>query len=354
MSDSQSINKLVFIHLGTLPNALLIKNLKMCVEKFNTEIVLIHSKESDLKGLPEEVKTYTYNGSQAFLESIAERQVDLKFRKGYWNLTLERLFALLEYQIRHQETNLLHVESDVLLLPSFPVNRSFSKDKILWCEYGKEHDVAALFYIPTVELAKQLLSLFQQELTINPDLTDMQLMYKVRHSSTRVGLFQSSFMHCEVVENSSPQEPPPAEIFDGLALGMWLSGHDPRNNYGAFKIGDNSPFETGATGIDPSSYSYRVTKEGFLLVTAPCCGQSALLHNLHIHSKDKRFFVEEPGIRITKNLNMIARHGEVSKFSTSSLLSMAFRACQNKEMFAFLVNSPVANWTKRKLLKLVK
>jgi hypothetical protein len=326
----------------------------MCLEKFNAEIILIHSKESVLKRLPAGVKTYTYTGSHAFLESITERQVDLKFRKGYWNLTLERLFALLEYQISHQETNLLHVESDVLLLPSFPINRSFSKDKILWCEYGEEHDVAALFYIPTVDLAEQLLGLFQRELTINPNLTDMQLMYKVRNRSNIVGLFESSFVHCEPADNSTILEDAQAEIFDGLALGMWLSGHDPRNNYGAFKLGDNSPFETEATGIDPSSYSYRVTKEGFLSVTALCCGRSALLHNLHIHSKDKRFFVEEPGVRITKNLDLIARHGVVSKFSTSSLLSMAFRARKNKEMFAFLVNSPLANWIKRKLIKLVK
>jgi len=352
MVDIQSKNKLVFIHLGSLPNPLLIKNMKMCLNNFEAEIILIHSNDTTLKGIPKEVKTYIYNSSQIFLDLSIERKVDTKFRKGYWNLTLERLFALLEYQILHQESNLLHVESDVLLFPSFPIARMFTREKIMWCDYGNQHDVAALLYIPTLDLARYLLNRFQKELAAQPNLTDMQLMYKVRNSSSKIELFNSKFTHCVSLPIATQEAL--CDLFDGLAFGMWISGHDPRNNYGSYRLGDNSPFESSATVVDPTSFTYELNGVGNLILTTLCCGKSAVLHNLHIHSKDKRFFVKDPSFRVGKNLKLISKHGVVTRFSTRTLISMAFQALKNRELVAFLANSPISHWIKRMLLKLFK
>jgi len=350
----QTKTKLVFIHLGSLPNPLLIKNLKMCVNNFETEIILIHSKNTTLKGIPKEVETYIYKGSQIFLESSAKRKVDLEFRRGYWNFTLERLFALLDYQISQKESNLLHVESDVLLLPSFPIERRLVSEKIMWCESGDQHDVAALLYIPTVELAKYLLNTFQKELLAQPDLTDMQLLYKVRKKSNKIELFSSRFTHCAGIDLPDAKEDYLCDLFDGAVFGMWISGHDPRNHYGLYKLGDNSPFESGATSIDPTTFTYSLNGEGGLVLTTLCCGKSAILHNLHIHSKDKRFFVNDPNYRVGKNLELISKHGIVPQFSIMTLMSMAHHAFRNMELIAFMANSPIAHWVKRLFVKLFK
>jgi hypothetical protein len=44
------------------------------------------------------------NVSKVLESETLRRNVDLEFRKGYWNFTLERIFAVLDYQIKNNVT----------------------------------------------------------------------------------------------------------------------------------------------------------------------------------------------------------------------------------------------------------
>jgi len=114
---------IVFIHLGSKIPKYLLRNLERTQNLFpDYKIVLITNKPNFSL---ESIFTYTFeeNSRTEILFSKIEKNLNMDFRKGYWKFTLQRIFALASYQNSYRDESVLHVESDVILLPNFPFDK---------------------------------------------------------------------------------------------------------------------------------------------------------------------------------------------------------------------------------------
>ena len=300
------------------------------------------------------------NKARVLESEMTQRNVDVEFRMGYWNLTLERIFAVLNYQITNNLRNVLHVESDVILMKTFPFRNIQECKYVHWCEYGEGHDVASLLHIPdsqnAVLLKEKLLSILKQ----NPNLTDMQLLFMARSSGANVRLFPSTATdYCESKYKSKSSTFyckcfPLDFIFDGLTYGMYLSGQDPRNNYGRYSVGDNSPYDSGATHLNPRKYLWTFDTSGNLQAESFCCGKVVILQNLHIHSKNLKLFGNDWSSNLLKLIRIANGHKCVNFFSGKVFYDMLRSSIRSRNTRSFISNSPPVARLKRTLLSLTK
>jgi hypothetical protein len=235
----------------------------------------------------------------------------------------------------------MHVESDVILMPNFPFATFRLEKKISWCEYGDSLDVASILFIPTPDQARWLKEQILAELQKDPSATDMVILNRIRTKNPdTVRVLQGSpsqhEAHCERI-NPSQRSNALTGVFDGITLGMWLTGQDPKNNLGRYQIRDNSPFLTGATHINPSIIQFAYTNESNLILKQDCCGAISQLWSLHVHSKNTRLLSLKWKQEI---LRLCADSKARNRFSISALIWMFTNAYQSKNLLKFLAGLP--------------
>jgi hypothetical protein len=98
------------------------------------------------------VELYSTTKETQSLFALASKKLDHNFRDGFWKYTFERLFALQQYHEKHSDSKILHIESDVLLLPEFPWKSFAELNSLAWLNVNETHDVAALVYLPNPKL----------------------------------------------------------------------------------------------------------------------------------------------------------------------------------------------------------
>jgi hypothetical protein len=348
--------EIVYVHLGETKNGYLASSIDRSLSLFPQikHTLILDSLESMESN--SSLVSLVENGSRVLDSGMIQREVDLDFRTGYWNLTLERIFAVLNYQIKKELRNVLHVESDVILMESFPFQNLQECSYVHWCEYGAGHDVASLLYIPDAQsaalLKEKLLSILKQ----NPNLTDMQLLFIARNTGAKVRLFPSAAPDCcdtdptLVIQNCKCL--PDDFIFDGLTYGMYLTGQDPRNNYGRYPIGDNSPYDSGATHLNPRKYSWSLDMNSNLQAESFCCGKVLSLQNLHIHSKNLKLFEFNWSSDLRKLVKIANKHERVNFFSWKVFYKMFRLSISSGNTRLFLANSPPVARFKRIILSL--
>lgn len=169
----------------------------------------------------------------------ASKRMDHRFRGGFWKYTFERLFALQQYHEKNPEVKLLHIESDVLLLPSFPWTKFLRYESIAWLNVNETHDVAALVHLPNLNATISFCDFLRKQLRDNPETTDMYALLSFANSFPEKHKYLPSLNNInsrEVgldllklnIDSSSYFK----GFFDPLALGIWYFGQDPKNNYG--------------------------------------------------------------------------------------------------------------------------
>jgi hypothetical protein len=350
--------EIVYVHLGSTPNSYLGDAIQRSLSIFpNIKHTLILDNLDSVVINPTKVNLVKNVSKVLELETM-DRTVDLDFRKGYWNFTLERIFAVLDYQIKNDIKDLLHVESDVVLLPNFPFDSLQACKYIHWCEYGEDHDVAALLHIPSSLEANSIQNEMISILKDKPNLTDMQLLFSTRSRVKEVKLFPSQWADkC----NSDPSIEsvycdcfPDDHMFDGLTLGMFITGQDPRNNYGKFFVGDNSPFESGATHINPRKFSWSIDESGILAAKSLCCEKTFQLQNLHVHSKNKKLFKPEWQMELSKLVGIANERKQVRFYNSRVFWEMLKNSINDGKFLLFIEKSPPIDTLKSMILALVK
>jgi hypothetical protein len=278
---------------------------------------------------------------------------DQNFRRGFWRFSLERLFALEEFHRKNPGLRILHIESDVLLLPNFPWKELEMVDQILWNNYNVDRDVSALHYFPSYNLHRVFLDDVQIELKRNPKHTDMTVLAAVRDLHKSIySLFPSlsqSQMQLRSPLNSSPELLIAkisetrffnGGIFDGAPFGMWLAGHDPRNNYGKALIHDSSPLSSGDSVIDPRNVGYEMDVEGNVFIKPLRGGEKLSLWNLHIHSKSLKLFSDNWTHELRRLVNLTENPKEIPFFSYPALVEMLIQSLKGGTFLRFLVGLP--------------
>jgi hypothetical protein len=205
------------------------------------------------------------------------------FRGGFWTLATYRFIALYEYMKQYNIVNIVHIENDVLIYKNIDTIIFHNTNKILLTMDSKNKCIPGLMYIPSDEILKKCLDIF------NPALNDMQnfsnCYYNLtdyidtlpifidNNETTITEMITKNFKHYNC-------------IFDGCAIGQYLGGVDPRNIEG-----DTRGFVNETCVIDYSKYKIIWKNENnktipYIVINA---NEYAIV-NLHIHCKNLKQF----------------------------------------------------------------
>jgi hypothetical protein len=309
--------EIVFVHLGPVIPAHLSANIKRIQRIWPTiriTLILDHILES-----PSGTDIYLYKRNSETQKIFSKSNQE----NDFWAKSLERLFALADYALSEDSQNvILHVESDVLLMPNFPFAEMSKIQQLTWNRYNDKKDVGALVLIPNRQMAGVFNEAIVKTVKSHPGITDMTLLSIL---SNELGV-ATTFSNHWIPENESylgtRQSLNPVlvsdfklrGIFDPAQIGMWIAGLDPRNTFGFTKYQDKSFIENGDSEIDPSRIRFTFDQDKYLLgdmkneITIP-------IWCLHIHSKNLKLFDEgwadELDRLVSKSRNRFRFHWDI-------------------------------------------
>lgn len=259
------------------------------------EIVLISDNKKTISSLRDfEISTFLCSNYLAAAPREYVNEIpDLQFRGGFWFYTIARFFAIEEYLSTRQKNSILHLESDVLLLRNFPFDKLSSIEGLAFPTVNLNYAAASTLYISDFTAAKALCDFSRDEIYANPRITDMDIL-GARSLSERVPVtylptafgddhhFQE-WVSREAIETFKSGIERFNGVFDAMTWGQYLTGEDPRNNYGKKRIYGVQMHHSVA--VDSYSTQYLA---GEISISCEC--GSFPLYSLHIHSKDLGLF----------------------------------------------------------------
>lgn len=291
--------KIVFVEINRLPRYT-IENITRLRQIFpKLDLVLL----TDLATYYANPKIQDYCQIVPISAEIEQKLIHLsRYRNSkdsFWIYTTQRLFALCEYHAKHPHLSILHVESDVVLMPNFPFDRLPNIKTLLWGNYNLTHDVASLVYLPNIDMTSLLLKSMHKHLEIDSTHSDMTLLRSVAEDLGENHRYFPSLPNKNSVlinaHNSWPGDYIDKQyklfdffggIFDHQIIGMYLDGLDPHLTYGLRETLFDKTIETGESFIDPRKVKFLLHNELSLI-------ENELpypIYSIHLHSKQLEFF----------------------------------------------------------------
>lgn len=338
--------EIVFVHLGEQLPSHLFPNLNLVREMFpHTRINLVTSRKVDQESYrPSFISHTDYIADHKVDELLNLKSRNLSFRDGFWRYSLERLFAVVDLHQKRPDKSFLHIESDVLLLPGFPLQNFASLEKIAWMSVDAEKDIASLMYFPGINASQGFLDDLVEYVTHAESPTDMtalnhlRLQYPEKYTLLPTWNQRLPKLHVRSESGSSEEVIFRDGVFDAAGIGMWLTGFDPRNNYGFTNYFATQALRSAEFFVDPSTYTLELSPNGELFYKSDSA--DIQVYNLHIHSKSLRIFsrdwVRELS-RLTRLSNRFRPHREFLPRVLLGLIKSNFR---ERSLLAFLFYSP--------------
>jgi hypothetical protein len=346
--------ELVFVQLGVAPCEHLWANLRHTSEILPHVSITVIVDQDSLANAPLSSgwNYWTYERKEEIKIIVGEKSQDKNFRDGFWSYTLERLFAFLQYHQIFPEKKLIHVESDILLFPDFPVEKFMSIGKLAWLRVDHERDVAALIYSPSGSDAKFLEAEIISELNKSGHTTDMHVLFQIREKNPeRVEVLpsleaDSHFMATEnvkldsqLINQLSANYSIFGGVFDPVALGIWLTGTDPRNSYGQTMYSATEFILKNGSFVNPAAGQFSYSeKQGLVLKRMET---EVRIWNLHIHSKDMRIFANSWESYLNELISKSAKKKSYTKRSIKVLVGLLRHNVKNKTLVRFTAAHPI-------------
>lgn len=295
---------LAFVHLGTPIPEFLKENIRRTLRIFpNIDVGLITDFEPEIDGLelPASAKFRTFKWSRDNLSSeeneiIQNLRSDRNFRNGYWTFTIERLLALSSV-FEESDQPVLHIESDILLLPNFPMSQfEQTSSHFIWGTARNYEDIAAIFFVSGKIDMMRFRSVAFECLANNSSHTDMSLLYEIRKSERLNVDILPTLLNTknESINQNLGQASCKDSLndfqgyFDVAPIGMWLTGIDPRNTYAFLIIRDYEHLQlSGYFSSFPRDIQLHLDNNGNLW------NRDKPIFNLHIHSKQVSLFGDD-------------------------------------------------------------
>lgn len=278
---------LIWVETGRNPSKYLKNNLKIHQEIFPDRRIVIIVNEQ-----------YKNNVSNVDIEVISEESLPaspllsefeglnkqwLGLQKNYWSNTTRRFFILDRYlQLQNME-QLIHLESDCILLDDREIQDEFEKDN--WgLRYPKQHTkygCASLLIINKANVFETFLKYILENWE-RGEITDMNLL----------GEFADLKVGAEYLPSADLLTVTSKSIYDGVSIGKYFLGADARNCRLPFSgrgLKDNAD---GALKI----VSPKILNNENKLIYQDTYIPELELKSIHIHSK-----------RIPKNYRLLAR-----------------------------------------------
>jgi hypothetical protein len=151
----------------------------------------------------------------------------------------------------------------------------------------------------------------------------------------------------DLIEKVSSKSVFQSGVFDGAAIGMWLTGHDPRNNYGRALVHDSSPLVSGDSLLDPRAVDYEMDEEGNLYLISRNTGNRISLWNLHVHSKSLELFSEGWEAELRHYVVLAQNTAELPFFKASALGEMFIQSLKGRTFLRFIIGLPLVHKSRK-------
>ena len=344
--------KVVLVHLGDAPAEHLWENLRSLLFRFhNIDFVLVSDRQHSEAPESPRLTFFQYyrdHETRLILEGLVH---DSKFRSGFWSLTLERFFALEKYHACYPNAKIIHIESDILLLPDFPFEAFENFTKLAWQRVDDTRDIASILVLPSYDETQWFAREMRKLLSPSNVLTDMTLLNSLRAANPNRITILPSFspeLDTEILWNGEFNQLLPLQlstgleffngIFDPAAFGMWLAGSDPRNYYGRQILFDTAEIIKGGTYVNPARFKYILGKPGQLY----CKSNSAQIRiwSLHVHSKDLQLLGRDWEERLTQLVELSALEQVMSEFKFKTLVKLINLNIKNRTFLSWLLHIP--------------
>lgn len=347
---------LLFVQLGNEKYKHVIQNIKLIHSMFpGISIHCIISEYSALDtDLPNYVNRIVYTPEKEVSELLNAKNIEFNFRKGYWRFTLERLIAIKSAFMKNPELKFIHVESDVLLLPSFPFTNFLSIEHVAWLPYDRSSDIASIVYFPSVEKNLEFTGDLMSLMAADSSLTDMQALYKLRYFFPKkyflLPTSDSNFgkLRNPNLDSSTKLSAKFEGIFDSLPIGMWLTGIDPKNNYGFTKYFETKKISRLQTFINPDAYSLQFANKSELSYHNNT--KFLQIYNLHIHSKSKKIFSPKWNREIERLVLLSSRKKVHTEFSIKLFFELILNNLSKGSLLVYMYNSPILSFVVESVL----
>lgn len=331
--------QIVFVHLNTQVPLHLIENVRRTKELFpDIQVHLVGNLECTL---PKDLESnFMLVSTDSFKEILLSHTWDTGFRNGFWQSSLMRLLVLSEVHKIIGGSPILHVESDVILLPGFPFDEITKSPLGMWNKFNQTTDVGAIVFLPDLEASIFLFDSLTYILKEDPSVTDMTALSRVRQlHPNRFSVFPSS-----ITDDDYAALP---FIFDGAIYGMWIFGQDPRNHYGFQPRFRNLPEST--YGLAKGDVYFN---ERGLLVLLEGSIESPIV-SLHLHCKDTRLFSLKSRL-FQKRIHSCSRAWNIGLIRPTVFLNLLLSAFKQKQFKAYVYNFPILGRIIRLIRKLIK
>ncbi len=358
--------RLIYVHLGKEMPIHLLKNLERSIRLFpEISLVVIVNNLKNMGVLPHpNIEYFFYQKTKNYYVNEINSKLDSDFRKGFWIYSLMRLDAIVCYIDESSPGPMIHSESDVIFMPNFPWSKMQELNQIAWTRYNNQSDSAALIYFPDKLNTDRFGHLLKDLLGQRSKATDMSILSEISHSQVNSFKILPSLesVSSDLVNPFYPKLYNDIEkmqenfnhfggLFDAAAFGMWLTGQDPRNNFGYTKIMANSNLKNGDSLIDPSRASYKISDQNLYIEVA---GIQIPIWNLHIHSKNTKLFDMFWESEL-KNFVEKANLGKpYQKFEYKVLYEVLSDNRNQKTLIRFVLNLPFLTPIKNFLKKYLK
>lgn len=292
---------IALIHLGRRLPRWLLPNAALIQEQFECDVTVVVDYQINYRFLTEnKIRAWYWDATNSSPQDHLFDEALFYFRDGFWKETTRRFWALHNFQ-KVVKVPLLHVESDVLLMPSFPFHKfSRLKTPLAVPLSAPNYGVASIFYTASHEALRELLALWDQK--------DFELEASSRghfsNDMTRLGASVQRFpdlisslptllpcaLPSDTYDSSNRTLSRNFEVFEGIfdaaTYGQYLFGFDPRNERGVRRVYSWREYHTAR----PRTMRFRQSASGDLFVTDSAHSTGIPIFNLHIHSKDIRVF----------------------------------------------------------------
>lgn len=329
---------IVLVYLGdSIPNYVF-QNIELLIEIHGlSRVYLIVDK-----GMTNKIKLkchplcmiWEYESTKAVSDNEIRKYHDLEFRNGYWKHTILRIIAFLDFQIAFEFKQIIHLESDVILMNKFPFDGVAIQSKIIWGYYNEKRDVGALVFVPSLSMARWLRKEVINAWKKSPSSTDMEILKGIATAHARRISYWPSGLSIAVnsytrlsklsIEKMQSREVKLSGIFDVAPFGMWLCGMDPSSNFGFQRYFSKMFIENGDSIVDPSHVDYTFGSDDSILIMSSNKAES--IYTLHNHSKDPRYFKASNIEFLQKNYRKYIRRGApYQTFSLKVFNTLVFR-----------------------------
>jgi len=323
---------LTVIYLGsTLPKYVL-KNLEYLHSTFDdNEIYFISDSVSSIKKAAKlGVKTWLApNPDNQWREVREQLNHPMGFRNGFWFKTLARIFVLNSFLQLNKFERCLQIEADVFLFPNFPLTRFLELDaEIAFPMESNQMGIASLLYLQDHRSAESLAGFALNAIQLNPQITDMSLLGLIARSEALKFLplrtlpihMQSALTQPEALNLVCDNRLGAPGVFDGITVGQYLLGIDPRNSRGTRILHRRQH----SHAIDPEKLIFDFDNEKNLVLNG--ANEKSIIYNLHNHAKDLRLYKESSRMKLLEKRVKSSILGEKKEFLLGSFLSSASAA----------------------------